>query len=73
MRRHVWHSQREEEEKKRAYEVSGAEDLDKQVVEFIKEEMIKTKEEMISNAKNKRLYSSYVTDNMTGSFFRRTI
>lgn len=61
------------EEKKRAYKVSGAEDLDKQVVEFIKEEMIKTKEEMMNNAKNKRLYSSYVTDNMKGSFFRRTI
>lgn len=61
------------EEKKRAYEASGAEELDKQVVKFIKEEMMKTKEEMMNNAKNKRLYSSYVTDNMKGSFFRRTI
>ena len=61
------------EEKKTAYEASGAKELDKQVVEFIKDEMIKTKEEMRSNANNKRLYSSYVTNNMKGSFFRRII
>ena len=40
------------EEKKKIYEISGAKELDKQVVEFIKNEMLKTKAEMRNAANN---------------------
>lgn len=61
------------EEKKKVYISSGAEKLDKCVVDFIKNEIETTKEEMQKAVINKKVYSSYVTNNISGSFFRRTI
>lgn len=61
------------EDKKKAYVASGAEELDKCVVEYIRSEMEKTKEDIRKANTNKKLYSSYVSNNMKGSFFRRTI
>ncbi|SFU51987.1 hypothetical protein SAMN04487886_10471 [Clostridium sp. DSM 8431] len=61
------------EDKKAEYESSGAKELDENVVEFIKNEMKDTKMQMQKAALNKRVYSSYVSSNVSGSFFRRTI
>lgn len=61
------------EDKRKAYVASGAEELDKIVVQYMKSQMEKTKEDIRKANTNKKLYSSYVSDNMKGSFFRRTI
>lgn len=61
------------EDKKMEYERSGAKELDQKVMEYIRNEMKNTKIEMQNASLNKRVYSSYVSSNMSGNFFRRTV
>lgn len=59
--------------KKRVYTNSGAEEFDKKIVEYIKSEMISTKESIKKVNVNKKMYSSYMNTNTSGNFFRRII
>lgn len=61
------------EEKKIAYEKSGAKQLDKQVVEVIKSEIVKTKQDIKNVHDSRKMYSSYVSNNMSGNFLKRRI